>query len=938
MRKNQATSLGEAGESYIKAQFEELGWIATPIKYQDTGTDLYLCPRDADGNEMPVLIGAQIKSGPSFFKYPKKDKRRNTIGWTFYSDRKHADRWLDHPLPHIIVLYDHKTRIAYWNLITRESVRKTKKGYAIFVPKDKLITQELAEQLAENATELIIRKNSWAFTAWTGSNNIAADAKLRYALIAPRLIAPHPNLYITEIDGLQTLSTILLDRNHLRRIANSETLHTPFSCTDTQVEDLKLVVKDADDEWAWQAAHALFESTYKSASKPLINLYSDTLPSNRRAVAAVITAAFHIDNLDTTRAIKLIDRALAHKDYHPVDSAWLKVQRARLLLEQGNDEDAKNTASEVLAIGVKYKSDLTAAAIASAAIEIIFDITWGEVKLLDTLITLKDNPADWWRRHLIAGGLDDHLELSFKDHCSRGSNISGARTDPHNTFLSASALANYAGNHRAWRWAQITHARSLASLPAKTFEFNQTELAIRLFRKAGQESDLSSLLEILKLRAPVTEYCHTANEVDLQHSTRTSIEADLSTLARLNDFLSDEKVEEIFDWAMGILNPEHRANNSWAYNARICDKTLDLLTTLIGRLNNVQLGTIADLTMRSLESSSIAPSTSLHNLMLRLPNDRWTNSLLNTAHLIRKVLDSQSAKIVDKILISARHASWQSIIHEYLELDIPLIELVHNFADFPNAFIPNLATQLQSGIESASEGINGYIYSGTDNPVVHLAQIASLDADQSLWSTVISMLERMHNYPFDQRRALGLCLRYIDSIEQHNREHLLRVARSIDGSNDPISSFVRLEPIRRLTIPLIARLIDEEEFSRLVTDLLGGGPSGKSLASFALASRPTFQEYRTLLALASDSDATISSNAIFALSQIAAPADADHGLRKMFSRILVEGSLFQADALISGLKKNPNVREFRDLVETALEHPSWLIRSTAKAAASLYES
>lgn len=76
--KNEAT--GTSGESEVLAQFERLGWGGVIDSRHDTGTDLYLRPRDARRYELGAVMGAQVKTGSSYFKSPQKDAEARSLG------------------------------------------------------------------------------------------------------------------------------------------------------------------------------------------------------------------------------------------------------------------------------------------------------------------------------------------------------------------------------------------------------------------------------------------------------------------------------------------------------------------------------------------------------------------------------------------------------------------------------------------------------------------------------------------------------------------------------------------------------------------------------------------------------------------------------------------------------------------------------------------
>ena len=96
---------------------------------EDIGTDLLLNVRTSQGLELGLLIAAQVKTGPSFFREPTKPQAGEPEGWWFRDTaRSHLDSWSDHVLPHLIILYDDRSRQAYWAHVTADSIRSTGKG------------------------------------------------------------------------------------------------------------------------------------------------------------------------------------------------------------------------------------------------------------------------------------------------------------------------------------------------------------------------------------------------------------------------------------------------------------------------------------------------------------------------------------------------------------------------------------------------------------------------------------------------------------------------------------------------------------------------------------------------------------------------------------------------------------------------------------------
>jgi hypothetical protein len=72
--KTEAT--GTSGQSFVKAHFEKLGWGVMPNPEHDLGTDMLVQARDDAGIDLGLLLGVQVKSGPSHFKEPYRKAAR----------------------------------------------------------------------------------------------------------------------------------------------------------------------------------------------------------------------------------------------------------------------------------------------------------------------------------------------------------------------------------------------------------------------------------------------------------------------------------------------------------------------------------------------------------------------------------------------------------------------------------------------------------------------------------------------------------------------------------------------------------------------------------------------------------------------------------------------------------------------------------------------
>jgi len=143
--------------------------------------------------QLGLMVGVQVKSGPSFFTEAEISEGGQVHGWWFRdADRRHVDAWLRHSLPHLIVLHDPATRTSYWAHVTDEAVVSTGQGAKILVPREQTVAPEHLQALIEVAAS---RRPDvpWEGSIWLAGSSVPAAARLRHALLVPRLVAPHPN-------------------------------------------------------------------------------------------------------------------------------------------------------------------------------------------------------------------------------------------------------------------------------------------------------------------------------------------------------------------------------------------------------------------------------------------------------------------------------------------------------------------------------------------------------------------------------------------------------------------------------------------------------------------------------------------------------------------------------------------------------------------------
>lgn len=122
-----ANSIEREGVYYVGLIAHRNKWMFNKLEENDIGIDAQMeFPVPVDGKRL--IIGLQIKSGPSFFR----ERNGNYIIFREQGD-KHRDYWIKYPMPCILVLHNPETKLTIWQKLTAETIERAKNGKDIFV-------------------------------------------------------------------------------------------------------------------------------------------------------------------------------------------------------------------------------------------------------------------------------------------------------------------------------------------------------------------------------------------------------------------------------------------------------------------------------------------------------------------------------------------------------------------------------------------------------------------------------------------------------------------------------------------------------------------------------------------------------------------------------------------------------------------------------------
>lgn len=926
---NEAT--GTSGESEVLAQFERLGWGGVIDSRHDTGTDLYLRPRDARRYELGAVMGAQVKTGPSYFKSPQKDAEGTITGWWFAEDdRQHFDYWLHHALPHVVILRDQDRNLSFWVHVTPERVVSTGKGAKILVPASQSVDPDHNEKLADIALTQLPTP-TWDGTAWTGAAHLAPADEIRHALITPRLIAPHRNLDPDSITGIEALAMQMLFRDDLEQFLKPLTHSALGPEKDAERKGLSLEDARAADDWCWRATAALHLWYYQGEPDELLQLVDLASTPSERSAAAVLCCVYHFNENDPDTALHELQGALAHDDYSPVDHAWLEAQRARALLEVGRQEEAFDLAMTTQRIHREAPSDVTAAAIAGACALTSYRATGWMQGDLANLIQRSDNPASWWRSQVMSYGLSAHLSEQFRTWSEDSSIRIGGSDIAHTRLRSAALLASCAGDHDGWRGASGALAEHLLVTTSPADDPGKVAGRLTLLRHSGDSRSTRRATRHIVRTGPTKAARIAASSVDLSRSTRTTALADIELLTSAGDVLEPERADEICAWALATLREPQRYVERTRPTFNFFYKIIDLLKAMVCTLSEDALHNVIDYFLNQPPVTDDGTAQTLARLIHRIPASAWREGDRQRAANRSDGDASYLREAFLKVAAPAVEESRERVLQRARAGDLLIFEAIDDVRTLPsdavNALTDRLCSNIGRLIEEAARG--SYGLGGLDYGEA-LALLGVWHPSSGRWDQIESLLTTPGVSGQQQSGTLLVLAVHGATLADSIKTQLVEAVSALRNRKPVRTPFDDDEDIRSLASEALAALVDEGPRERLIRDLIGGDSDHRAAGARIIERFGDKADSELLLALAGDANENVRNAALRGLSRLVVGDRATAGVMNILTQVLSSGGRQSAAAVVSGLQTPSRKPAVSQLLTIATQHASAQIRKAAR--------
>lgn len=918
---NEAT--GTSGQSIVKAQFERLRWGAVLNSEHDLGTDLWLMARDTRRFELGALVGAQVKSGISWFGEPEVVDG-SVVGWWFReSDHDHFAYWTDHSVPHIVVLNRPSDDKSFWVHVTPSRVVPTGKGRKILVPADATIDEDHLDELLDVAMSHA-QFPQWQGSVWEHGQDLPETSVLRFALMTPRLVAPHPNNRPTAISPEQAIAMLVQMRiSDLDRWKNAEPLLDWSTARESSI-------------WEWRFFAALRACLIKGDPDHLQDVV-DTAPTpHARAAATVALASIRFEEGRVGEALAIVESALAPDDANPIDHAWLQMHQARLLVELGELSKARDEALHAARIGPTAPADPTAAMLTGAASELIFGLSNWDDDSLASVIRGRDNVASWWRSQTLVAGLSKQVEEEFNTWANDQTVTWGAEDTVWLKLRAAMLLSGHAADTPSWR-----HAASL--LGRRVLMTAQGDdaivMALDLLRIAGAEKVVKLAATRLLEAGPVTPLATVVGALDLAASTRTSIRADLRLVSQGADVLTEEAADRHARWAIDVLSDLETFDKKFRPHFIVRDELIGML-----RADSVAVSETVEDEIRQ-HVVDLPPLTDdlsadrYARLVRFLDEESWTADQVD--QLTSRGDGDQPVFLVaiDRVRAIRSSEFRDSLAGRVANGDLDALNSFGSVTDLPPSavlgMVSALASKVNDRVAASRQGTFGLGGPDVLRALVLLNAWHPYEAD---WPTCVSALSEPELLGADSVGAVELLGRLARQVPSEVAEAL----------KDPLQSLVTRTPteagIRIFSTPAdprgpaaltLAQLFPHEASDTDLLRLLRGDTEERAAAvGIVIAAKRT--ELLTLLAaLTKDSDVRVRAAIARGLAEWVVGGTAEIEAVELLDELLDEPGTRLGLAASAALDEESVHAGLEPLLDRLDTHPSAVVRYRSRRARSL---
>lgn len=908
MRAVATSAVGSSGESFVQAWFEQAGWAVAPNpREHDLGTDLWVSPRDERRFDLGLMVGVQVKNGESMFAEPGEVE--GVSGWWFRDSLAHFDYWAGHASPHIIIIRSPSSGDAFWVHVDRQSIHRLKVNGKLFVRSDHPLDSSALPLLIEVAAAARPRPR-WAGSAWTGDRSMPVDGLLRHALLAPRLIAPHPNRGVDIVEAEQAVALLTAGR-----LGELQRYRMPESGA-------------VDADWTWQYFYAIL-SVLETGSIDALQATLDAAEEpHQRAAVAVSMAAFLVEQAQHEDALEVLERVQDRDDVSPIDHAWLQLHRARSLSEIGAVGEATELAVATQALPALWPEDVTATALAGSGAALVFSASDNWPTDVGPTITAGDSETQWWQAQITSWGMEAIFDESFRRWTRNSTEVRFAEDAGWNRMRGVSLMAGFSAAHGRWRNAISILARM--ELIRGSSDAARMADVLSDLRLVGDAKSIKAAVGNLLETGPVQAIIDALQEVDLDRVGKTDARASMELIIGAADVIPERTADAIVEWVIALSSDL----TAWVQRVRPSFVVWDQFARMLQQLYPVL---------------SPAVSANVRRFVLCLPSipdaggaHRWVAVVRSIPHLdwteeegalasVRSGDHAELTSAFESILLARGIKSFDSVVDSVRAGELDALAVLRDPSRIPTDAVPNLVSRAAQMLrDRLAEGRSGVFstYGGVD-PGRALIVLNTDFPEFADWQPILEVLREPLAHPDLLEGVLNLVASRARRVPDDVSADLLAELQTV-ADRAPIS--LSLPLLREDLRPLATAAMDA--LAPAAVDptrwLNSSDLQGRLEMIRAIARRLNVDDLPVLLALGVDAEPQVRASVAQALSFWAVNGLNEQAVIHPLNALLDDSGTLVARRVVGEWHDGAR-SHLRETAGLLISHPSARVRKAAEA-------
>lgn len=764
-------------------------------------------------------------------------------------------------------------------------------------------------------------------TAWAASaSNIAPARRLRYALLVPRLVAPHRNTGFGTAAGPEQ-AVALLAQGRVRDLGIFADKHPAVP---------SLEEAGSSRDWRWRFVAALGRLWIDGDRDAVAARIDDAPNPASRAAACVVTACALVDAERHAEAVALLSDQ--PDDAGPVDWAWIQGQVARARAELGDVATARQAAAATLRALSRNPDDVTASAIGAAAAQLLFQTApWGQ-RPLEELITANDTAVSWWRTQTLSSALIAAADRNFQLWADDQTTRIDFEDTVNNRLLAGTVNAHLTGEQGAWRTMGSLLARDTLIVQHAAGDTRRQTEALDELRRSGDEKSLELAARRLWDVGPLGPLTEAARRIQPGSWTHTTARANLALWQDAGDVIEEDTATDAARYCLGILTDNSGFVARTTPPFHVAHYTLKALAGLLDAADDAFH---RDLAAFLVSLPPVTDPLTAQGLALAVPVLRATALAPEDHATWRQAAASQPDRRVAArmlgVLAGDDQAARALLLTRIAQGDDDALAALGDLRQLDTETAGRLAAQdaqQLDGIVAQAQG-GRFAVARTRDPAYRLAILGAYFPDVAPWDALLRYLGEARMPSQHKRRACLTLATHADRLPDSVRSDLRELLPRLTGT-DPAGGLFG-SPLGGVVVILAAAVgtLDDQTLTKGIAALLTGSRQQRRDAATLISRLGRRELTAALVTLVSDPYPDVRAEAACVLAMRVASPDpsidplAVAGLQRALADPGALVSLAIADGVAAAEAPSDEARE---LVAPLLGHPSARVRQATASA------